>query len=273
MVTNSSRNRVADGSLRIALPKGAMLVDARLLGRPPDREAERIFAPDYWSARGELEAAARGRGSAWFIATSNSTSGSTPAANPGTPRRLERWVLRHYRRGGQAARLSVDRFVWAGEDRVRAFAEWRLLRILYERGLPVPEPIAARYERGRFTYRCDVMMRRIEAARPLSVLIEARTLSVAEWRTIGAVLARFHGAGVDHADLNANNVLVDARGRVSLIDFDRGRLRAPGAWRRANLARLHRSLGKLARALPPDRFTAEAWEHLLAAYRAAAPPR
>ena len=69
MVKNSSRNRVADGSLRIALPKGAMLVDASLLGRPADREAERIFVPDYWRARGELEAAARGRGSAWFIAT------------------------------------------------------------------------------------------------------------------------------------------------------------------------------------------------------------
>lgn len=261
MVTNSSRNRVADGSLRIALPKGAMLVDASLLGRPADREAERIFVPDYWRARGELEAAARGRGSAWFIATSSED------------RRPEHWVLRHYRRGGQAARLSVDRFVWAGEPRVRAFAEWRLLRVLHERGLPVPEPIAARYERGRFTYRCDLITRRIEAARPLSVLLEARTLTVAEWRTIGAVLARFHGAGVYHADLNAHNVLLDERGRVSLIDFDRGRLRAPGAWRRANLARLHRSLGKLARALPPDRFTAEAWEHLLAAYRAAAPPR
>jgi 3-deoxy-D-manno-octulosonic acid kinase len=244
-----------------------MLVDAGLLGRSADREAQSIFSPEYWRARGELESAARGRGSAWFIAT----AAATPAS--GAVRRLEHWVLRHYRRGGQAARLSVDRFVWAGEARVRAFAEWRLLRTLRERGLPVPEPIAARYERGRFTYRCDLIMRRIEAAFPLSLLIDTRTLTVAEWRTIGTVLARFHGAGVYHADLNAHNVLLDERGRVSLIDFDRGRLRTPGSWRRANLARLHRSLVKLARNLPADRFTPEAWEHVLAAYDGAGPGR
>jgi 3-deoxy-D-manno-octulosonic acid kinase len=268
MVTNSSRNRVDDGSLRIALPRGAMLVDASLIGRAADREAEELFRPEYWRTRGELEPTSRGRGAAWYIATSIAT-----AAGAGSSRRREHWVLRHYRRGGQAARLTVDRFVWAGESRVRAFAEWRLLRLLSERGLPVPEAIAARYERGRFTYRCDLLMRRIEAALPLSVLLAARALSVAEWRTIGAVLGRFHGAGVDHADLNAHNVLLDERGRVSLIDFDRGRLRPPGAWRRANLARLHRSLGKLARLLPADRFTPEAWDHLLSAYGGTAPAR
>jgi 3-deoxy-D-manno-octulosonic acid kinase len=252
-----------------------MLVDPSLLGRPVDREAEAVFRPDYWRARGELEATGRGRGAAWFIATSTpgTPSGSTSAASAGPARRREHWVLRHYRRGGQAARLSVDRFVWAGEDRVRAFREWRLLRVLRERGLPVPEPIAARYERGRFTYRCDLLMRRIEAARPLSLILEGRALSIAEWRTVGAVLGRFHRAGVFHADLNAHNLLQDERGRVSLIDFDRGRLRPPGSWRRANLARLHRSLAKLARALPADRFTPETWDQLVEAYLGAAPVR
>jgi 3-deoxy-D-manno-octulosonic acid kinase len=79
-----------------------------------------------------------------------------------------------------------------------------------------------------------------------------------------------HRAGVDHADLNAHNILLDSQGVVSVIDFDRGRLRSPGSWRNANLLRLHRSLGKIARSLPPDRFTAAVWSGFMAAYQSAA---
>ena len=45
------------------------------------------------------------------------------------------------------------------------------------------------------------------------------------WRAIGAAIARLHRGGVDHADLNAHNILLDGRGAVSVIDFDRGRVR------------------------------------------------
>src|SRR6185312_24099 len=59
------------------------------------------------------------------------------------------------------------------------------------------------------------------------------------------VVGRFHRAGIWHADLNAHNVLVSPAG-LHLIDFDRGRQRAPAAgWRLANLRRLRRSLLKL----------------------------
>ena len=40
-------------------------------------------------------------------------------------------------------RISKDRYLWTGERRVRAFAEWRLLAHLAEAGLPVPKPVAA----------------------------------------------------------------------------------------------------------------------------------
>jgi 3-deoxy-D-manno-octulosonic acid kinase len=55
---------------------------------------------------------------------------------------------------------------------------------------------------------------------------------------------------------------------VSVIDFDRGRLRSPGAWTTQNLTRLHRSLVKISRPLPADRFSAAAWQCLLAGYAA-----
>ena len=53
-------------------------------------------------------------------------------------------------------------------------------------------------------------------------------------------------AGLDHADLNAHNILFDSNGRGWLIDFDRGVLRIPAThWRERNLKRLLRSLLKL----------------------------
>jgi 3-deoxy-D-manno-octulosonic acid kinase len=91
------------------------------------------------------------------------------------------------------------------------------------------------------------------------------------WREVGAAVARLHAAGADHADLNAHNILVGIDGVVSVIDFDRGMLRTPGgksgAWAARNLSRLHRSLVKVSRDLPPDRFSAAAWDRLLAGYR------
>src|SRR5580698_5390058 len=132
--------RMIKGGQRIATATGVMLADPNGLGNPLKSAAESLFDPGYWSARGELSSVSGGRGSAWFIG---------PAPQP--------WVLRHYRRGGFIARISLDRYWWLGEDRVRAFAEWRLLEYLVQRGLRVPRPVAAGYRREGATYRCDLI--------------------------------------------------------------------------------------------------------------------
>jgi 3-deoxy-D-manno-octulosonic acid kinase len=240
------------GGQRIATATGVMLADPHSLGNAQHGASETLFDPEFWAARGELAAVSGGRGSAWFV-------GST--AHP--------WVLRHYRRGGLVARLSVDRFWWSGEDRVRSFTEWRLLHYLSERGLAVPKPVAAFYRRGRWAYRCDLITERISGSQPLSAALQSGALAGPVWRAIGAAVARLHSHGVDHADLNAHNILLDTLGVVSVIDFDRGRLRARGAWTSRNLARLKRSLQKIAAALPKDRFTPASWSELLAGYQAA----
>jgi 3-deoxy-D-manno-octulosonic acid kinase len=184
-------------------------------------------------------------------------------------------VLRHYRRGGFIARISLDRYWWLGEDRVRAFAEWRLLEHLVQRGLRVPRPVAAGYRREGARYRCDLITERIAGTQTLSAALAAACLAESTWRAIGTALARLHGQGVDlngqgvdHADLNAHNILLDGDGAVSVIDFDRARLRSPGAWAAGNLKRLRRSLMKISAALPPGRFTDAAWTQILAGYRA-----
>ena len=68
----------------------------------------------------------------------------------------------------------------------------------------------------------------------------------APWEQAGRLVAGFHRAGLDHADLNAHNLLFDPAGKGWLIDFDKGELRIPAtAWRERNLKRLRRSLLKL----------------------------
>ena len=225
-----------------------MLADPDCVGNLPGDDAARLFDPEYWGKRREVTG---GRGAAWFIEAGD-----------------RQWVLRHYRRGGFVARFCTDAYVWLGEERVRAFVEWRLLSLLAQRGLPVPRPVAARYSRAGVLYRCDLITERIMDAEPLSGALGRGVLAESVWRGVGGVIARMHGEGVDHADLNAHNLLLDPRGAVSVIDFDRGRVRAPGVWRAGNLQRLQRSLEKISRGLPPDRYSPQAWDWLMAGYGA-----
>ena len=97
----------------------------------------------------------------------------------------------------------------------------------------------------RHADRAAILMERLDDVRSLAdrALVAGRG---APWEEAGRLIARFHRAGLDHADLNAHNILFDANGRGWLIDFDRGVLRIPATrWRERNLKRLLRSLLKL----------------------------
>lgn len=169
-----------------------------------------------------------GRGAAWFVRGE-----------------FGEGVLRQYRRGGLAAKLGRSTYLWLGEDRVRSLAEFRLLAGLRAERLPVPAPLLAGYWKRGLRYRAAILVERIPGARPLASWLGAQA-GAAPWEMVGTMLAAFHRAGVDHADLNAHNVLVDGDGKPWLIDFDRGRRQsADGPWRQANLDRLARSLAKL----------------------------
>lgn len=215
--------------------KSFILYDAALL----DHADDGLFAP------GADAAGAGGRGSAWLAGGGE-------------------WVLRHYRRGGLAARFSDDRYLWTGLERTRPWCEWRLLDHLYKEGLPVPQPVAARVTRTGLAYRGDLLTRRIRDAVSLAERLTGAAPGGVPWRAVGACLRRFHDAGVWHADLNAHNLLLDTMDRVYLIDFDRGERRSTGrGWQLSNLARLHRSLAKLVPAVP-----ARGWAELMDGYRA-----
>jgi len=179
--------------------------------------------PEAWTERGLVVGSAPGRGASQFLTVDE-----------------HQWVLRPYRRGGMAAKVSQADYLWTGLERTRGFREMRLTRALFERGLPVPAPIATIVVRHGLTYRAALITGRLPsgqtlaerlASAPPSLLVEA-----------GATIRRFHDAGLDHVDLNARNLLVSADDKVWLIDFDRCRLRPPGVWQQRNLSRLKRSL-------------------------------
>jgi 3-deoxy-D-manno-octulosonic acid kinase len=209
----------------IATSRGGILYDASRLGKP----GSELFEREHWAAQGALQETRGGRGSIAILHTGD-----------------QRWVLRHYRRGGWIARVSRDRYWWQGAGRTRSFAEWRLLAELRRRGLPVPAPIAAGYQRGLFTYSADLITEHLPPSRTLADAITGGALPEDRWRAVGSTVARFHAQGVHHADLNAHNILLDdSIDAVYLLDFDRGQLRPRGAWETAVLQRLQRSLNKI----------------------------
>lgn len=172
-------------------------------------------------------------------------------------------MLRHYRRGGLVARLLGDRYLYTGAASTRAYAEWRLLRQLRAWGLPVPAPVAACYRRAGLFYRADLITEELPTRLTLAGALASGPLPEAAWRAVGRCVAALHAHGVEHADLNANNLLLGADGRVYVLDFDRGRVRPRGDWERGVLARLERSLVKVTRGLPAGRFGPGQWRWLL----------
>lgn len=177
----------------------------------------------------------------------------------------ERWVLRHYHRGGAIARFVDDHYVWMGLDRARSFREWRLLARLADLGLPAPRPVAARVVRSGLVYQADIVTRYLPDTRPLSAFLDEGRPLDGLWREVGRMVRAFHDHGVHHPDLTAHNILLDSSGRTFLVDFDNARLRPPGSWRAAGLARLERSLRKVALETGGE-FDERGWRELEAGY-------
>lgn len=210
-------------------PGGGVLVTA---------DAAAAIRPDWWHGSGDARRDA------------TSTQDAAPTGGRGSVRVFDSSIgsllRREYLRGGLVRHLSRDRYLWTGAERTRGFRELRLLGRLRDRGLEVPEPVAARYTRHGLLYAASLLMRRIADARTLAEVLRDGSDAAAVLAATMDAIARLHRHGVWHADLNATNVLVDAGGRVWLIDFDRAQAGVTDAARlRGNLDRLLRSLRKL----------------------------
>lgn len=230
---------------------GAIVYDAARVGVSAD---PRWFDPAYWSALDATAGVAAGRGDAHFVRAPFGLA-----------------LLRHYRRGGLVARFNRDRYLWRGAERTRAFREFRLLADARARGLPVPAPFAARFQRRGPWYRADILMAAIAGVCTLAQRVGGDGAGPIPWRAVGAAVGRVHAAGIWHADLNAHNILLDEGAAAWLIDFDRATRRDPErGWQQANLARLRRSLEKLGAIAGEAGFERD-WAALLAGHAEATP--
>jgi Lipopolysaccharide kinase (Kdo/WaaP) family len=157
-----------------------------------------------------------------------------------------RIVVRHSRHGGLLAPLTRDLFL----PPTRAPRELATSLALRAAGVRTPEVVAwVAYDAGPLLRRADVATRLVDG-QDLAAAIAAQDV---DWTTPTAALLRaLAHAGARHPDLNLKNVLL-ADGAAWVLDIDVVVLgTSPAAARRANLARLERSLRKWRRlhALP-----------------------
>lgn len=213
---------------------------------------EHWFEPNFWKGKAS-SVSSGGRGSAWFIDAGGF-----------------QFVLRHYRRGGLVARLAEKSYFFTGYSGARSLVEFRLLCQLRSLGLPVPAPVAALAWRYRFLwYRAAILVERIPGAVNLPDC--ARLSEKSLWTQLGQVIRCFHDYGLNHVDLNCDNVLV-AGDEIYLIDFDRCKLlpsnghTADSSWKHKNLERLHRSIRKRCVNLSSSQQEAM-WQHMKQAYQ------
>ncbi|MCL7974678.1 MAG: 3-deoxy-D-manno-octulosonic acid kinase [marine benthic group bacterium] len=183
-------------------------------------------------------------------------------------------VVRPYRRGGWIRHVVRKRY-FIGSRPIRELNVTERLRVA---GAPVPEAVAAVHRKARPGpgYEACIATRRIAGTMPAAESLhrsrsgEIRLIM----EEIGRSIRACHDAGGWHADLNAWNLLVSESRPdlpVMLIDWDRGRIVTGGVTgrsRRANLARLQRSLRKLGLHSALD-----AWPHLERGYAASPEPR
>ena len=208
------------------------------------------FNSHVWAQRSSIVGFAEGRGTTFFVQHQG-----------------QDFVLRHFQRGGFIAKMSKEKYVWLGLRFSRAWQEWKLLENMLEKGLPVPQPAAVNVERTGLLYTADIMMHRIPNARTLMHILKVEELAEGHWIAIGSVIRRFHEEGVYHADLNANNIMLDEGGRCYLIDFDRCGIRKPKLkWQKENLLRLKRSLNKSSKNEEDFNFSDVNWRSLLRGY-------
>ncbi|MYH56501.1 MAG: 3-deoxy-D-manno-octulosonic acid kinase [Boseongicola sp. SB0675_bin_26] len=208
-----------------------------------------LFEPDWLRDNGSLRGSAQGRNKAYFLHFSGLDL-----------------VLRQFRRGGLVGKFNRDRYICTEVGKGRAMREFALLAWMRRKGLPVPRPVAARHRPSGLLYRADLITERVPGARSLAEVLQECALPERDWIAIGSVIRQLHSVGVNHADLNCRNILLDASGQAWLIDFDKCERRESNRWMKQNLARLRRSIEKEKRKHKRFNWSTDDWSVLMSGY-------
>jgi 3-deoxy-D-manno-octulosonic acid kinase len=211
------------------------------------REAVSAYGSLYRAAQDSAYSTLRGRGPVPVLTNPEGT---------GPP-----WVVRHYFRGG-LMRPFGDRFLRAGTP--RSFVEVENSARIEDLGFATPRIVAAAVYPGGLLYRADLVTELVPHARTLADALVgengpsgARAGGNARREAIACaaeLITRLARAGVQHPDLNAENVLI-ARGaqrvHAILLDLDGCRVARPSV--PVDAARLRRRLARSIRKLERTR--------------------
>ena len=189
----------------------------------------RHFSLDNWRDQPGTRAMTSGRG-----------SGSLRIELDGRPA-----ILRRYYRGGAVGKLLSDQYLWLGRNLSRPWQEWHILQRARRTGLPVPEPIGACACRSGLWYRAALITAFIDDTETLTTRLRRERLRRDSWHDLGRLVKRMQAEGIRHADLTSDNLLIDARDRFYVIDFDRARvMNRLDDWQWQTLYRFQRSIQK-----------------------------
>jgi 3-deoxy-D-manno-octulosonic acid kinase len=239
------------------------------------------FDPSWLLAENVITNTASGRGLVYFFSLSG-----------------ENCVLRHYYRGGLVAKVSNDKFIFRDLTQTRPYQELSLLATLYDAGLNVPKPLAAKLQHTHFSYTADIITGAIARAQELHSHILQQAIDLSVWYQIGQTLRQMHDLQACHYDINVKNILLqqpessseekllrekipsadtssessvksddEPQIKVYLLDFDGCKIRSGDAWKSANLARFKRSLEKQRAKFSPYYFDEDCWNSVVQGYQ------
>ena len=176
-------------------------------------------------------------------------------------------ILRRYHRGGVVRKILSDQYLWMGKTLSRPWREWKILQRARRAGLPVPEPIAASICRTGLCYRAALITAYLPDTETLTNRLQRTELEPGCWHRIGLLIKRMHVAGIRHADLTSDNILIDSQDQFYLIDFDMAQvMNRIDDWQWRPLYRFQRSIEKRDRNQKLQ-FDEDDWQDLMDGYQ------
>ncbi len=190
--------------------------------------SSKLFNTDYISKEGLIKSEINGRGK-----------------TPEIEFEGRRLFLKHYIRGGFAAKISYDKYFFDSIASTRSVKEYNFLNNLFSKELPVPKPAALQVIINKFTYTADLITCKIENVGTLHDFIMNSKMNSNLWDALESTLEKFYNENVYHSDLNSKNVLIDKNNNFHLVDFDNSYFFYEKKLFLKSIMRLERSLFKL----------------------------
>ena len=187
-----------------------------------------LFNIDYISKEGLIKSEIVGRGKTYEIEFEGN-----------------RFILKHYIRGGFISKISYDKYFFDAIASSRAVKEYNFLNNLYSKGLPVPKPAALQVIINRFTYTADLITCKINNEGTLNDFVQTGKMNSNLWSNLENTLQKFYEENVYHSDLNTKNIIIDKASKFYLLDFDNSYFFYKNKLFKKSVMRLERSLSKL----------------------------